>query len=134
EAPDLDLDLPATRVPAGRTLLRARGLRHALAGRELFAAPGLDLDIRGPERIALGGDNGAGKSTLLRLLSGELSPHAGQVQRGDGRIAVLSQGLDALDPALGVAEQLQRAAPDLAASERAGLLARWLFRGARAHL
>jgi len=132
EAPDLDLDLPATRVPAGRVLLRARGLRHAAAGRELFAAPGLDLDIRGPERIALGGDNGAGKSTLLRLLSGELPPQAGEVQRGEGRIAVLSQGLDALDPALGVAEQLQRAAPGLAASERAGLLARWLFRGAHA--
>ncbi|QQP95402.1 ABC-F family ATP-binding cassette domain-containing protein [Lysobacter enzymogenes] len=134
EAPALDLDLPATRVPAGRTVLRAQGLRYACDGRELFAAPGLDLDIRGPERIALGGANGAGKSTLLRLLSGELSPQAGELRRGEGRIAVLSQGLDALDPALSVADHLHRAAPDLPANERANLLARWLFRGERMQL
>ncbi|QWP77079.1 ABC-F family ATP-binding cassette domain-containing protein [Lysobacter sp. K5869] len=134
ETPDLDLDLPATRVPNGRTLLRTRGLRYARDGRELFAAPGLDLDIRGPERIALSGSNGAGKSTLLRLLSGELAPRAGEIQRSEGRIATLAQGLDSLDPARSVAEHLHAAAPDLPASERANLLARWLFRGARVHV
>lgn len=131
--PDLDLDLPATRVPGGRLLLRAQGLRYAHDGRELFAAPGLDLEIRGPERIALSGGNGAGKSTLLRLLSGELAPQAGDIRRGQGRIAYLSQDLASADPARSVAEHLREAAPELAATERANLLARWLFRGERMH-
>lgn len=134
ETPALDLDLPATRVPGGRTLLRARSLRYDVGGRDLFAPPGLDLDIRGPERIALSGANGAGKSTLLRLLSGELAPRCGEVRRGEGRIATLAQGLDSLDPARSVAEHLHAAAPELPAGERADLLARWLFRGARMHV
>ena len=58
----------------------------------------IDLSIRGPERIALTGPNGAGKSTLLRIITGELEPDAGRIQRADGRIAYLSQRLDLLDP------------------------------------
>ena len=46
-------------------------------GRKLFADNGIDLTIRGPERIALTGPNGAGKSTLLRVITGDLQPDAG---------------------------------------------------------
>ena len=62
--------------------------------------------IRGPERIALAGPNGAGKTTLLRMISGELQPDDGDVQRVDGRIAYLSQRLDLLDPDHTVFENL----------------------------
>jgi ATP-binding cassette subfamily F protein uup len=44
------------------------------------------------DRVALVGANGSGKSTLLRLLAGELTPSAGEVQRGETvRLAHLSQ-------------------------------------------
>jgi ATPase subunit of ABC transporter with duplicated ATPase domains len=56
-------------------------------GRTLFS--GLDLAF-GPERTGLVGRNGVGKTTLLKLISGELSPGAGQVAVR-GKLAVLRQ-------------------------------------------
>jgi ATPase subunit of ABC transporter with duplicated ATPase domains len=128
------LDLPDTVVPAGRTVLAARGVQFEVDGRKLFAGKGIDLDVRGPERVALTGANGVGKSTLLRLLSGELTPGGGDVQRADGRIAYLSQRLDLLDPSRTVAECLTSAAPSLTHTRRMHLLAQFMFRGDRIHL
>ncbi|GAA2036830.1 ABC-F family ATP-binding cassette domain-containing protein [Catenulispora yoronensis] len=128
------LELPGTRVPAGRTLFVGEQLRKRFGDRELFAGEGVDLTVRGPERIALTGANGAGKSTLLRLISGDLAPDAGSVQHADGRTAYLSQRLDLLDEDRTVAENLAAAAPTLPDAERLHLLARFLFRGRRIHL
>ncbi|WP_345961446.1 ABC-F type ribosomal protection protein [Streptomyces sp. BRB040] len=130
----ITLDLPETRVPAGRTLFLGQGLRIRLGEREVFAAQGVDLTVRGPERIALTGANGAGKSTLLRLLNGDLEPEGGDVRRADGRVAYLSQRLDLLDEERTVAENFAAYAPERPEAERMNLLARFLFRGARAHL
>jgi ATPase subunit of ABC transporter with duplicated ATPase domains len=126
----LALELPDTRVPAGRTVFLGEGIRV----RDLFGGNGIDLAIRGPERIALTGPNGAGKSTLLRVVQGELQPDGGTTTRPDGRIAYLSQRLDLLDPDRTVAESLAAAAPGMPQSQRMHLLARFLFRGARIHL
>ena len=59
---------------------------------------------------------------------------AGVAARGEGRVAYLSQRLDLLDPAGTVAENLAGFAPARTEAERMNLLARFLFRGARAHL
>ncbi|MFJ9775191.1 ribosomal protection-like ABC-F family protein [Kitasatospora sp. NPDC101157] len=130
----LSLELPDTQVPAGRNLFLGEGLQVRHAGRPVFADGGVDLSIRGPERIALSGPNGAGKSTLLRLVAGELSPDGGEIKRNDGRIAYLSQRLDLLDLDRTVAENFAAFAPERPETERMNLLARFLFRGARAHL
>jgi len=128
------VDLPDTAVPAGRLLVRARAVRYRIGDRELFAGNGFDLDIGGPERIALTGGNGAGKSTLLRLLAGVLTPHAGEIRRVDGRIAYLSQRLDLLDERAGVAEQLAAAAPAMSPTRRRHLLAHFGFDDRRSGL
>ncbi|GAA4626363.1 ABC-F family ATP-binding cassette domain-containing protein [Actinoallomurus vinaceus] len=130
----LTLELPGTHVPAGRNLFIGERLRVRFGDRELFAGDGADLVIRGPERIALTGPNGAGKSTLLRLVTGDLEPENGTVQRADGRIAHLTQRLDLLDLDRTVAENLAAFAPGMAEADRMNLLARFLFRGDRAHL
>ncbi|MER6629699.1 ribosomal protection-like ABC-F family protein [Streptomyces sp. NPDC000987] len=130
----ITLDLPETKVPAGRTLFLGEGMQVRFGEEDVFAAGGIDLTVRGPERIALTGPNGAGKTTLLRLITGELTPDGGEIRRGDGRIAYLSQRLDLLDPDRTVAENFAVFAPERPEAERMNLLARFLFRGARAHL
>ena len=126
----ITVDLPRTRVPAGRTLFTGEGLRS----RTLFCGNGIDLSIRGPERIALRGANGAGKSTLLRLISGDLQPDDGVIRRAPERIAYLSQRLDLLDAERTVDESFAAVTPSLPQDQRRTLLARFLFRGDRAHL
>ncbi|MCN9243685.1 ATP-binding cassette domain-containing protein [Streptomyces sp. RY43-2] len=130
----ITLDLPGTRVPAGRTLFLGERLRARFGEKEVFAGEGVDLSIRGPERIALTGPNGAGKSTLLRVLNGDLTSASGEIKRAEGRIAYLSQRLDLLDLDRTVAENFADRAPRRPEAERMTLLARFLFRGARAHL
>ncbi|MFD5863038.1 ribosomal protection-like ABC-F family protein [Streptomyces chartreusis] len=130
----ITLDLPDTHVPAGRNLFLGERLRVRLGDKDVFGGQGVDLTIRGPERIALTGPNGAGKSTLLRVLNGELPVESGGIKRADGRIAYLSQRLDVLDLDRTVAENFAAFAPRRPEAERMNLLARFLFRRAGAHL
>ncbi|WP_030904594.1 ABC-F family ATP-binding cassette domain-containing protein [Streptomyces sp. NRRL F-5126] len=130
----ITLDLPDTDVPAGRTLFLGERMQVRRGGQPLFAGMGIDLTVRGPERIALTGPNGAGKSTLLRLIGGDTDPDSGSTRRADGRIAYLSQRLDLLEPGRTVAENFAAFAPHRSDADRMNLLARFLFRGPRAHL
>ncbi|MGW4499761.1 ribosomal protection-like ABC-F family protein [Micromonospora sp. NPDC004336] len=130
----ITLELPGTNLPAGRTVFHGEQIQVRYGTRPLFAGDGVDLTIRGPERIALTGPNGAGKSSLLRVVGGDLTPESGRVRRADGRVAYLSQRLDLLDLDRTVAENLAAYAPGLPEAQRLTLLARFLFRGARAHL
>ncbi|MFD6071271.1 MULTISPECIES: ribosomal protection-like ABC-F family protein [Amycolatopsis] len=128
------LILPGTNVPAGRTMFHGEHIQVRYGDRNVFAGDGVDLTIRGPERIALTGGNGTGKSTLLRVLNGDLTPDSGVVKRAEGRIAYLSQRLDLLDLDRSIAENFAAFAPSLPESQRMTLLARFLFRGARSQL
>ncbi|MEZ5544399.1 MAG: ABC-F family ATP-binding cassette domain-containing protein [Lysobacteraceae bacterium] len=134
ETVPLDFDLPATRVAADRVLFSCDGLRIRHGERDLFGSQGITLTLRGPQRIALTGANGSGKSSLLRIITGELEPAAGNVRRSAARIAYLPQRFDPLDPARDLADNFARFAPAMPAPERANLIARLGFRGARMHL
>ncbi len=68
------------------------------------------------------------------MLNGELPVESGGIKRADGRIAYLSQRLDVLDLDRTVAENFAAFAPRRPEAERMNLLARFLFRGAGAHL
>ncbi|GAB3209664.1 ATP-binding cassette domain-containing protein [Marinactinospora endophytica] len=123
---EIKVSLPRTEVPAGRTVLTVRGL--SLPHARLRDA---DLDVRGPERIALVGRNGAGKTTLLRTIAGELAPVAGSAETFVPT-RFLPQRLNVLDEGSSIAHNVARMAPDATDNHVRAQLARFLFRGARA--
>lgn len=50
------------------------------ASTELFS--GVSITFNNSDKVAIIGDNGSGKTTLLKLLSGDISPDSGAVNRG----------------------------------------------------
>ncbi|MFY9487623.1 MAG: ABC-F family ATP-binding cassette domain-containing protein [Solirubrobacterales bacterium] len=62
------------------------------------------------DRVGLVGVNGSGKSTLLKLLTGELAPKGGYIQRGQTvRLAELSQDTVEIPEHMNVIESLEEA-------------------------
>ena len=61
-------------------MLQLINLSLAFGGQELFR--NLNWHIRKGDRVGLVGPNGAGKTTLFRLLTGQIEPDTGRVQRG----------------------------------------------------
>ena len=122
----LRIELPASGLPANRTLLAFDEVVLEVGGRRLFGP--LDFTVRGPERVALAGPNGAGKTSLLKLVTGELAPTSGRIRRAEEAIAMLDQHVAGLDPALDLVGNLSRRHPALNANEAHAALARFGFR------
>ena len=79
------------RLVVAEHVSKAFGARRVLDDVSVVLAPGTRLGILGP--------NGSGKSTLVRLLTGEIAPDGGRIERADGlRVAVLDQHRSRLDP------------------------------------
>jgi ATPase subunit of ABC transporter with duplicated ATPase domains len=123
---EIRVDLPHTAVPAGRTVLRLRDVRPQYG--TLHEA---NLEVQGPERVALVGRNGAGKTTLLRTLTGELPPLSGEATTFVP-LRFLPQRLDVLDDELSITANVAREAPGVTDNHIRSQLARFLFKGARA--
>ncbi|MFW5947204.1 MAG: ATP-binding cassette domain-containing protein, partial [Gemmatimonadota bacterium] len=69
-----------TRRPGGRDVLRVRGLEKSYGENRVL--PGVDLEVRRGDRVAIIGPNGIGKSTLLKAVVGEIDADAGTVEWG----------------------------------------------------
>ncbi len=65
-------------APAGRVIVRVRGLRKSFGGQEVLK--GVDADLLEGEVVLLDGPNGAGKTTLLNILTGNIQPDAGRIE------------------------------------------------------
>ena len=76
------------KMPAGKTVLDYR-LAELRAGNRTLAR-GVELFVRGPEKVCIVGKNGAGKTTLLRLLASEL------LSRADLRACYMPQDYEEL--------------------------------------
>ena len=120
---EIRVDLPRTSVPRGRRVLNLRaGLRYGAHA---------ELEMHGPERIALVGRNGAGKTTLLRTVAGQIPPESGEAV-AHVPLRFLPQRLDVLDDALSIVENVARLAPEAGNQRIRAQLARFLFRKASA--
>jgi ATPase subunit of ABC transporter with duplicated ATPase domains len=122
----LSIELPKTALPGSRELVVFKDVAMAHGDRRLFGP--LSFEVRGPERIAVGGANGSGKTTLLRLITGDFEPTAGDISRLTDRVAVLDQHVGLLDSACSILDNLRRLNPDLSDNEARAALARFAFR------
>ena len=111
--------------------LRVCGVRRVfLRGRErLEVLKGIDLTIRGGERVAVIGPSGAGKSTLLHIAGGLLRPSEGEVHVGGAPLHGLADEALARirSERIGFVFQLHHLLPEFNALENAMLPA--LVRG-----
>ncbi|MEO5875881.1 MAG: ABC-F family ATP-binding cassette domain-containing protein [Streptosporangiaceae bacterium] len=121
---EIRIDLPETVVHPGRKVL-------ALENVEVLGHR-VELEIRGPERIALVGPNGSGKTSLLRLIAGLPTTATGSVRVDVKGVRYLPQRLDLLDDGLSVLDNLRRVAPLGTVNSLRARLARFGFRGDRA--
>ena len=84
-------------------VLVTKGLGKSFGDRQLFS--GVELQMRGGERIALIGDNGTGKSTFIRMIMNEEEPTEGLIKLGPSvKIAYLPQIVEFRDESLTVLE------------------------------
>jgi ATPase subunit of ABC transporter with duplicated ATPase domains len=121
EARDIRVDLPGSEVPRGRLVLTTEDL-------VIRTDDPVELELRGPERVALVGPNGSGKTTLLHTITGDLEPLSGRVRR-HVPVGFLPQRLDLLDDHATVFDNVSRRVPGADTNAIRARLARFLFRG-----
>jgi ATPase subunit of ABC transporter with duplicated ATPase domains len=100
KAPSFTLSLDGVST-SGRRLAHLDRAGVDLGGRTILA--GVDLVVKGRDRVAVVGENGAGKTTLLGLLAGRLAPDRGRCAV-DASVAVLPQSHHGLPLGRGVLE------------------------------
>ena len=130
ELPDMKtmrLDFNSSSLHIGKVLVTAKNLNYAYQSEELWKSP-LSFVIQSGDRIHLKGANGSGKTTLLKLLTGTLSPTAGELTRMDGLTCVyLDQEYSIIHDDLSVFEQLFSFNNKLYDHELKTILNRFLF-------
>ncbi|WP_082525863.1 ABC-F family ATP-binding cassette domain-containing protein [Brevundimonas sp. Root1279] len=122
----LAIPMPSTGLATGRTVLVLEEAEWFAPGGRRIVGP-VSLRLTGPEGVAVTGPNGAGKSTLLRLISGELTPSAGGVERPVAA-ALLDQEAAILHPEETLVEAYRRINPEATPNAARAALARFLFR------
>jgi len=95
---------PGDAVLSARNVSKTYGNTHALKG--------VNFDIHRGKVTTLFGENGAGKSTLMKILSGVVTPTAGEIVL-DGRRVTFASTVEARDNGISIIHQELSLAPNL---------------------
>lgn len=130
----IDIEIPdPDSLPDPLLILRdaAIGYEGTDSGEPHTVVSGLDLMVRGGDRIGILGVNGAGKSTLVKTLAGELPVLQGRYQPSKGlEIGYFAQHqLDMLDLDASALQHLVRIAPQAREQELRNYLGGFGFSG-----
>jgi ATPase subunit of ABC transporter with duplicated ATPase domains len=83
-------------IMSSKVILRIKNLSKSF--RERLVLSGINLEVRGPERVLISGKNGSGKSTLLNLIVGRSEADFGEIVKGEAlSFGYFSQDIYGLD-------------------------------------
>ena len=89
----------------GHDVIQVSRLAIAMGGRQLI--DGLSFTLPPGGIVGVIGPNGAGKTTLFRLITGELTPDSGSIERGETtKLAYVDQSRDSLNSEKTVWEEI----------------------------
>lgn len=128
----LQIEMPKTALASRKQLLSVRELSLSFDKKPVIDR--FNLEVLGPERIAICGDNGIGKTTLLKCLSGELRPDKGEVSLYVKHATLSQVDLRLPDKAMTVIDYFLDCHPDISAASAHAKLAQFLFRNKQALL
>lgn len=122
----LNVCLAFTTVPNNKIVVKIENLNFSYDETPLIND--FNLQITGPERVAITGPNGCGKSTLIRLIRGELAAKSGKIFIGIDNMAYLDQSISVLDTSLSIVENFLALNPDSKPFDAYSALAAFKFR------
>ena len=131
EVQTLRMDVVPSGLPSGKDVLVLEDVAYTPPGGPDPLLRGVDLVMRGAERVALTGPNGSGKTTVLEIVMGAVAPDRGVVRMGVPRASVawLDQAVRTLEPGWTVLECFRAAHPEWDEGRARHVLARYLFPG-----
>jgi ATP-binding cassette subfamily F protein uup len=120
-----------------KELLRAKAISKSYAGRQLFK--NLDIVLSSGSRLGLIGPNGSGKTTLIKLITGQIQPDNGTIDRAtDLKVVLFDQNKEELDPTKTLKESLSPTSDTVMYRGKAMHITAWakkfLFRPDQLHL
>lgn len=104
----LKTDFNAPALHTGKILVTARDINfhYPDSDANLWPAP-LSFQLRSGSRLCIKGNNGSGKTTLLKLITGELAPTGGAIERTDFTYVYLDQEYSLIQNGYTVSEQAE---------------------------
>lgn len=130
--PSININLPKTYIPTNKMVLQIENLNFAYQNNKPIFED-FNLEICGPERIAISGNNGCGKSTLCKLIIRELLPRTGAIKLGVEHISYLDQTCSILNPELSILDNFLYLNEDTNINTAYTNLATFLFRNKDTH-
>ncbi len=121
------IDLAATHVPTSKIVLKIETLCFQYPASEPLLRD-FELQIIGPERVAISGPNGCGKSTLIKLIRKERLPQRGKIHCGVEVSAYLDQTVSFLNPMKTIVENFLVLNPECTPNDAYATLAAFKFR------
>jgi len=101
---DVNLAVQDARL-SGKLVVEAKGISKSYGERPIVAD--FSIRIERGDRVGIVGENGAGKTTLINMLTGALTPDAGEVKLGANlELATLDQRRESLSPEATVSQVL----------------------------
>ena len=104
----LKTDFNASALHIGNILVTAQNINfhYPDSNTNLWTVP-LSFQLRSGNRFCIKGDNGSGKTTLLKLITGELTPTGGTIERADFTYIYLDQEYSLIQNEYTVSEQAE---------------------------